>query len=461
MKFDLWLGLGGGLTMVVTFYALSQLRSSGNQNGRKENLPGEERTLAEVSRLWTGRETELDFRDIARIWRTTPEVRTEPKPTPNYRHPEIREFHARWLEHPVLTGIKREIIEQLLLLLDKEGDCPSVVQKNSLETEKKYDPSVFTRLAKIPLWRHSLDVATRLVESTNQALLIPDALIAGLGHDLGKIPAYQNTLYRTGDHPILSLIVLNKLPGFEKMATRDEVSLAIRQHHLLQPESALGRALKDADHQVRLMEISRLTPELAKAETAPKSAPASSGDPAPDPERLSPLPNKEVESESPDRNDLDTLVAELNLDRLLDGLKGKINRLSRNRWSIISVSEGWVLAQPDALWNEVKRAAGNPPAFLAADADEERKRRMLNLIVQRLAEEKRAIATHLLGEGYHTTQCLVVTEGGKSMKLPLIPFLPEAFGCVPSTLEALKPDALRRMVKMVKVFQGSRKAGPT
>jgi hypothetical protein len=479
MPFDTLTWAAGGLAVALAAYAVAQLRSSKDRSGDDGKLRQEEQTLAAVARLWTGNETELDFRDIARIWRTTPEARAEPKPSPTYRHSEIQQFHARWVAHPVVKEEKREIIEGILAILDGEGDCPSVVQKNNSEAEKKYEKNVFDRLATIPLWRHSLDVATHLAGAMTQAMLIPDALIAGLGHDLGKIPAHQESLYRTGDHPIVSIIVLNNIPGYESMSNRDEVSLSIRQHHLLNAESALGRALKEADHQVRLMEISRLTPELS----APERKPEESAPPSPkstskkrrqpelkakdkqpsaeNPTTVPLLPNKKAEEKKDGRDcgDLDIGPPDLNLDRLLEGLKGKINKLGKNRWSVISVPEGWVLAQPDALWGEAKRLAGNAPAFLAADADEQKKRQMLHMIVQRLTDEKQAIATELLGEGYYTTQCLVATDSGRSMKVPLIPFRAEAFGAVPSALELLKFKDLNRMIKKVKVGSAQRKAG--
>ena len=89
--------------------------------------------------------------------------------------------------------------------------------------------------------------------------------------------------------------------------------------------------------------------------------------------------------------------------------------------------------------------------FLTADADEQSKREMLKAIVQRLDNEKRAVATELLGEGYYTTQCLVITPSDKSMRIPLIPFKAEAFSNLPSKLEVLKSDTLKRMIKKVKV----------
>ncbi len=478
MPYDVLTWGAGGLAVALAAYAVAQLRSAKDRPGDDGNLHSEEQTLAQVARLWTGAETELDFRDIARIWRTTPEARAEPKPPPTYRYPEIRQFHAQWAAHPVVKEEKKAVIEGILSILDREGDCPSVVRKNSSEAEKKYDQMVFDKLATITLWRHSLDVAAHLAGAMTQAMLIPDALIAGLGHDLGKIPAYQDSLYRTGDHPIISVIVLNKIPGYESMSNRDEVSLSIRQHHLLNAESALGRALKEADHQVRLVEISRLAPELSRAEgreaekvvSSQKSSPQKRRQaeekakekqpPEESPTSVPLLPNKEAEENEDPRvgDNGGTGPSDLNLDRLLEGLKRKINKLEKNRWSIISVPEGWVLAQPDAVWGEAKRLARNAPTFLAADADEQKKRQILHLIIQRLSAEKQAIATELLGEGYHTTQCLVVTDSGRSMKVPLIPFRLEAFGTVPSALEGIKFGDLKRMIRKVKVGNAQRKA---
>lgn len=430
-----------GVAALLAAYALAQFRP-----GKKRPAPQreEERTLAEVSRLWTGEVPEVDFKEIARIWRTTPEARAEPKPPPVFRHPEVQAFHARWLAHPVVKEVKREIIEALLVLLDREGDCPSVARKNAAEAEKRLDPNVFDRLAAIPLWRHSLEVAERLAASVNQAMLIPDALIAGLAHDLGKIPAYQDSLYLTGDHPVISLIVLNKIPGYEAMANRDEVSLAIRQHHLLHPETALGRSLKEADHQTRLSEISALTVPLPAAPEAPQTGEKN------DRGELPPRPIRETKKPPGPPGESPILIT-LDLEQLLAGLKRRINRLSKNRWSVISVPEGYVLAQSDAVWEEAKRLARNAPEFLAADANEENRRRMLDTLIQRLSEEQDAIAAEQLEDGYHTVQCLIITASGRAMKVPLIPFRAEAFGAVPSALEAIKPAPLLKMVHQVKL----------
>jgi hypothetical protein len=109
------------------------------------------------------------------------------------------------------------------------------------------------------------------------------------------------------------------------------------------------------------------------------------------------------------------------------------------------------------LWGEVKRLANNALVLLAAEANEQRKREILKAVVQKLADEKKAIATELLGEGYYTTQCLVVMPSGKSMRVPLIPFRAEILSDIPSKLEILKSDALKRMIKKVKVGNAEKK----
>ncbi len=226
---------------------------------------------------------------------------------------------------------------------------------------------------------------------------------------------------------------------------------------------------------MRLLEISRLTPappqtaatEQASSLSKPSPKKKQPAKPSPEAEhsegntpQLPAIPNRKEEEKAEQQETAarDFDLSNLDLDRLLERLRRKINKVEKNRWSVISVPEGWVLAQPDALWGEVKRMAKKAPVFLTADADEQSKREMLRAVVQRLADEKKAVATELLGEGYNTTQCLVITPSGKSMRVPLIPFRAEVFSNVPSKLEFLKSDTLNRMIKKVKVGTHRRRA---
>lgn len=466
MPIDLVPALAGTLGLAALAYGIRILvrqQETRREKGAEENVaPGndggkkEKKTLADVSRIWVGKKEVLDFREIARIWRITP-VTGQAESPPDYRHPEIAAFHARWVRRPVVKGEKKSVIEGILSLLDQHGDCPSVVQRNGNEAEKKYDPSVFDKLATVPLWRHSLEVAGNLAGKMKQTIMLPDALIAGLGHDLGKIPSYQDALYRTGDHPIVSIIALNRIPGYESLKNREDISLAVRQHHLVKAETPLGADLREADGETRLAEISRLTdgpgPEaeesaLEKGET--KAAQA--GRPANGDSQIPPSPIARQEEPS-EGGGIESRLHKLDLDALLLAIRCRVNRLEKGRWSVVSTPDGLVLVQPNELWAQMKKQIGSFPEIQMAEGDEGRKREILDKLVFLLERERKAIATDLLKKGFYTTQVLVVMANGKAMKVPLIPFRVEAFGVLPSALECLKGDVLKGMVKKIKTVR--------
>lgn len=468
----------GGIGLAALAYGIRLLtrpaatkQNGGNAEGSSNGIKRQEKerkTLADVSRIWVGNKEVLDFVEIARIWRITPETR-EAQSAPEYQREEIAAFHAKWVQRPVVKGEKKAVIEGILSILDQHGDCPSVVKRNGNEDEKKYDSNVFAKLGTVPLWRHSLDVAGNLAGRMKQAIMIPDALITGLGHDLGKIPNYQEALYRTGDHPIISIIVLNRIPGYESLKNREDISLAVRQHHLVKAETSLGADLKEADWETRLAEISRLTdgPLPETTQGSAKQKPETENRPprkreeqemaesavSESQDEIPPAPIGRKEAEPFEYSTPGKGPRSLDLGKLLSALKSRINKLNKGRWSIISTPDGLVLAQPDEVWALVKKQLGSFPEIQMAEGDEGRKREILGQIVSRLDREKQAIASDLLKKGFHTTQCLVVMENGKAMKVPLIPFRVEAFDVLPSALESLKGSVLKQMVKKVKTVR--------
>ena len=133
-------------------------------------------------------------------------------------------------------------------------------------------------------------------------------------------------------------------------------------------------------------------------------------------------------------------------EAILAALKERINKLERGRWSVVSTAQGYVFAQPDALWRILLTLAPEEPRLLTAQADESARRGLLLEVVEVLAEQK-AIATELLGPGHYATQALVTMESGKTLQALLIPFRAEAFGTTPSMLEATKINRLRQMVR--------------
>ncbi|TYO96728.1 HD domain-containing protein [Geothermobacter ehrlichii] len=478
MPSDLITSVGIGCCLGLIGYAAWQFRPAPKGKNKERRL------LADIARLWTGKGEVVDFREIAQIWRTTPEAaRKQQEKAPNYTRKEIRDFHARWCNTATVRGEKKLVIEKILSILDQKGDCPSVVHRNPNEAEKKYDRDVFALLSRVPLWQHSLDVATRLAEGMKQAVMIPDALIAGLGHDLGKLPSYQYALYRTGDHPVLSLIALHRVPGFESMSNADDIAQAIRQHHLVAPDNPLGAALKQADQKTRLDEISRLSPagrdirlkpddeqevppdtiqesegeepststtdKETRLETGAESAPDMAADE--EGEKTDPEDSGGQQEELSEASTNKGFPDNLDLEAVLSGLKKRINRIEKGRWSVVSIPEGLVLCQPDALWKEIRRVGKRTPELLLGDADEETKRKILAAVVERMSSELKAIETSIVAEGYYTSQCLVVMGSGKAFRSLLIPFRAEAFGVLPSHLEALKSPLLRQMVRKVKL----------
>jgi hypothetical protein len=197
MTLEAWVLLAGGAGIVLLVYAAFSTLFAGNQeSGGGEGGKRERRTLEEISGLWTGRGQVVHFRDIARLWREVPvAAKGENRPRPTFRHPELEAFFAEWVEGaPAVKAMKRTVIEKVLSILDTQGDCPSVVNKTPQESESKLDKDVFARLGTIPLWQHALAVTREMARKVKQEVMLPDALIAGLGHDLGKIPAFLDTL---------------------------------------------------------------------------------------------------------------------------------------------------------------------------------------------------------------------------------------------------------------------------
>jgi hypothetical protein len=144
----------------------------------------------------------------------------------------------------------------------------------------------------------------------------------------------------------------------------------------------------------------------------------------------------------------------LDPEAILAGVRTKINALSASgRWSVVSSAEGLVFAQQEALWEEVKKVAGADPQVLAADGDETGKRALLLTVVRELARQKKAVATEFVADGFFTSQCIVVMESGRTLQVPLIPFRAQAFGVLPSELEAEKRERLKKMVKTIKPKQ--------
>jgi len=454
--------------------------------------------LGNLSQVWTGEERERVIRlaDLSKHWRIPPAVKEgEPeRERPGFSHAEIDRFYRTWVEgKPNMTDNVLLCVEELLKLLDREGDCPSVVNLNSNEVESKLETDVYVVLASLPLYRHSLNVAEELASRCGQKLLAPMAVITGLAHDLGKLPSHQEIFYKTGDHPFIAPIILESIASFMKLNYCQDVMEAIRQHHRPQPETDLGKRLKNADQVCRNHEIAFLleqqktgghadkatvdqasgaaTPEPVSnpGEHVDEAVPAPEPPPSPEKMRNRVEERKTVEARVtvfggyPDQDpDLfgitagkegkieNTLVPIEWFDpaSMLVYLKQFINRMKGGRFFTFSMPDGIVYIQVAYFWQVAKRLSRNHPTLLAADADIQARRDIMFSMVERL-KEKKAIATDLLGPGFFMA-VFVINPGSEAPREEnLIPFRAEAFGEPVSILEARKVHRLKEIRQVV------------
>ena len=120
---------------------------------------------------------------------------------------EVIEPHKESLSG-VLEGINR-----IMELLERYGDCPSVVDTIT-DSERGEVTRIGNILSKVTLRDHTFNVtriALRLLKDTyhDPVGYIPVAIIAALGHDLGKIPELRSQgPYVKADHPPTSVSIV-------------------------------------------------------------------------------------------------------------------------------------------------------------------------------------------------------------------------------------------------------------
>ncbi len=447
------------------------------QNGDRERaamvIPKsiKEKALADASWFWA--ETVIDFREIAKIWRESESEQTAaPVLRPAFKHVEIERFFSEMIEkRRTIKNARKTVIVKLLKMLDEEGDCPSVVKMNPLEAEGKFPEDTFSMLATIPLYQHTLQVARKCAAKVNQEVMLPDIFIVSLAHDIGKIPSYHDKMYSTGDHPLISAIILNGITEYASLANRDELDKIIREHHLIKTDYPLTKMLKQCDQAVRKEELAVLIGEAVERDktsaknrdTSPQNPvrvtasekPTAKNAAAPEDQQSHPL--GELESQEFPDPVAQKLPSWFDAETILSAIKKRINQLEATpkgqRWSAVSTNLELVFANPDGLWAAIKEVSGKSPEILAADADEGTKRDLLYTIVWELSRVKDAIATEYVSEKYYTTKATIVTGAGKGFTALLVPFRTKAFGENGATLEVLKSPLLKKMVREIKPKQ--------
>lgn len=163
-----------------------------------------------------------------------------------------------------------EGINRVMEILEKYGDCPSVIDIVT-DSERKVADRVGDILSKVTLRDHTFNVvriALRLLEETyhDPVGYLPALIVAALGHDLGKIPELRGQgKYVKADHPLTSVSVVEGVFEKDKDAHwLKMVAKAIGEHHQSTTDR-LSELLKEADGKARQMEIEQASKRASLA----------------------------------------------------------------------------------------------------------------------------------------------------------------------------------------------------
>lgn len=401
-------------------------------------------------------------------------------PDLKFGHAEISEFYReieqKWgpFKYP-----NREIIQKLLQILDKLGDCSSIVN-DGLPIEHEafiLNNFYYNLLAKVPLWQHSLSVAMSMVPTDHwDGILAPRYIIMGLAHDLGKIPEYREKYYVTGDHPILSTLVLNGIPEYRTLHRKDDVDYAIKNHHIPNPKESFTMRLKKIDGVVRTDELAVQFNLLHRKNISIEQEHDYSGKMENDPKwgtQMYDYPyaaSRNVEYDHPlgfrpkdystgYKPELVEISKWFDPVAVIKVLRDSINRVENKRWDAVSMNDGLVYFNQDAVYRALMTVSPRNPYLMASQTYESEKRNILYTVILELNRAYGAIASELLHDGYYMCPVKVITGSGKALSsrdspIYLIPFKADGFGVLPSDLEKEKSVTIKKMVKSITPLLG-------
>jgi hypothetical protein len=428
-------------------------------------------SLQHLSVIWNPKNRiEIDLPEIAGIWREDAlhhETEVKEEDIYLFHHEEIKEFYQKYIvNNPYCKGDARTVINEICALLDREGECPSVVQQKG-DPEVSLEQNVFDHLARITLLNHSIHVAEDMLNIMgSKGPLTPKIIITALGHDLGKLPSFTAQTYSLGDHPTMSAVALFRMKEFNNLNYKDEISKAIKSHHRIANGLLLAEKLKEADHLAREKELAQfiLTEEPVSKDEIKSSEYQEA--------EVRTVSSVQKESETQTKDECKTRskaehiygsISEKQTERpkivdipwfndelFLNLLKPTINHLIEGRkWVALSMKEGYVYVQPQAIWETAKSLAKQfgETALFAGDSDQGFRQNVIYTIVSILRDKGNIIAEELIKEDYFGGPFVVTRESGRSMNAFYTPFYAEAFGSV-SELEKLKKGALKKIAKI-------------
>ncbi|GAB6182815.1 HD domain-containing protein [Thermodesulfovibrio hydrogeniphilus] len=154
-----------------------------------------------------------------------------------------------------------QLVMSLLELIEKEGNCPSIVNDREMVDLK----TVKHVLSDVTLKEHVYNVAfemMKILDETYENIQphIPLALFLALGHDIGKIPSVHQGQYTTKEHPIIAERYISNLASSMPSPKWLQKALhVIRYHHSQEVPQDVDKQwwsfLKHADHKARALEM--------------------------------------------------------------------------------------------------------------------------------------------------------------------------------------------------------------
>ncbi len=209
--------------------------------------------------------------------------------------------------------------------------------------------------------------------------------------------------------------------------------------------------LKEADQEARKKELTRsfsLNAENADEQLEPS-----------DEEKrktagIEPVKSKDYTGGDDDRDRKKSKPREIDIpwydgEAILREIADRINVCDEGRWEAVSMSNGYVYAQVGLMWTVAKTVAREKDdvSVLIGDADGELRANIIYSIVQRLKTEQNAIARGLIRDGFFSAPFVVTMRDGTiHPQAYYVPFNLEAFGVLPSEMEANKYGKVKEIV---------------
>jgi len=470
------------LTLVVYVFAVVFF------GGKKKKVPTKQQEipLSQIAKLWADSQQtgQLHIKDIAPLWRKST-ITEDERSEYVFKYIGVKNFFLHTIDiQPWFDQAEahKEICYQILRMLEEEDPCSSVVNPSN-DVEASWDTNTYRMLGRTTLLDHTLHVAKHTVDLLMAAEahhVIPDAMIAALGHDLGKLPSNHTHLYSLGEHPLAAGRLLAEIELFKTISRKEEITKSIKQHHM-RPEGLLGKTLKKADQKARQQELEEAvemqpeeeqhTNEAADREAAPqdlKPAEEKKSLPAPSLAAQNALARQadtdiygDVESNQAsarwshiDSRRKINISTWFDAQEFIEELKPYINRIQNRRFMAFSMPSGYVYFQPKVIEEVAREQARKAGAMDIATMGEKDKtmQKVLLSIVEHF-RNKGVIACDLIKDGYFGGYFTININGGKTtMKGYYTPFLAEAFGSL-AEMERKKKGVIKNF-SSVELFQG-------